>query len=80
MVNASIAGWPVAVAGLGAAVVVGVTEFAPFAAVVLEGYFVEAKTLPFVTSVTVAAAVVVVVVAVAAAASVLSFAKASPSA
>lgn len=78
MVNASIAGWPVAVAGLGAAVVVGVTEFAPFAAVVLEGYFVEAKTLLFVTSVTVAA--VAVVAAAAAAVSVLSFAKSSPSA
>ena len=74
MVNASIAGLPVAVAGLGAAVVVGVTEFAPFAAVVLEGYFVEAKTLPFVMSVTVAAVVVAAAVVV----SVLFFAKSSP--
>ena len=75
MVNASIAGLPVAVAGLGAAVVVGVTEFAPFAAVVLEGYFVEAKTLPFVMSVTVAAVVVAVAAVVV---SVLFFAKSSP--
>ena len=74
MVNASIVGLPVAVAGLGAAVVVGVTEFAPFAVVVLEGYFVEAKTLPFVMSVTVA----VVVAAAAVVVSVLFFAKASP--
>ena len=60
MVNASIAGWPAAVAGLGAAVVVAVTEFAPFAAVVSEGNFAETKTLPLVMSVTVAAVVVVV--------------------
>ena len=75
MVNASIAGLPVAVAGLGAAVAVGVTEFAPFAVVVLEGYFVEAKTLPFVMSVTVA---VVVAAAAVVVVSVLFFAKSSP--